>query len=427
MAGYAAERAGGPGAIFVGDASQLIGPPPHESLRLDFPENAYIQISAAALYGLPGGVPGHTFIYESDYYQGLLDHANLANPTELRSSGESFEIQHVCLNRNVPNCALIESYWAPNLAARTNGQVHLSVTSLSELGLAGSETLDQVADGSLDMTEVFTGYVSRDYPALELLSLYGVARDWESSYLMLTEIAPDVDRMMRDIGGGGYVLNRNWAAGYDQWFFGREPLPTTADFRGRKIRTHSASMSDFIRGMGAEPVGLSAAEMYAALQTEAVDAAATAAMLGLTQRLSEVADFMAGPLVRFSYTTNVINRDLWEEIPPDLQQIMIEEGAKAELEALRLAPFQNFVALEGNKQAGLKVRSFTEDTLRYIDEVVVPEHVLSGWLLRLGYPDSGQEVVDIFNEKVGPYSGLRINAKGSIERVVVTRGPRAQQ
>ena len=164
LAAYAAEYAGRPGAIFVGDAGQLVGLPPHESLMLDFPENAYIQIAAAALFGLPGGVPGHTFIYDSDYYRSLLEKANLANPTELTSSGESFEIQHVCLNRNVPSCVLIESYWAPNLAARTNGQVQLSVTSLPELGLDGPETLDQIADGSLDMADIFTGYVSTDHP-----------------------------------------------------------------------------------------------------------------------------------------------------------------------------------------------------------------------------------------------------------------------
>ena len=243
---------------------------------------------------------------------------------------------------------------------------------------------------------------------------------------MLAEIAPDVDRMMQDISGGGYVLNRNWSAGHDGWFFSREPLPTVEDFQGRKIRSPSESVSDFIRGMGAEPVRLSAAEVYAALQSGSVDTAATPAVWGLTLRLFEVADYMAGPLIRFTYTNNVINKDVWDKMPADLQQIMIEEGAKVELEALRLAPFQNFVALEANKQAGLKVQHFTEETLRHIDEVVVPEHVLSGWVSRLGYPDSGQEVVGIFNEKVGPYSGFRINADGSIERVAATKGPRAR-
>ena len=425
LAAYASEYAGRPGAIFVGDASQLMGPPPHESLMFDFPETVYTQVSAAALFGLPG-TPGQAFIYGSDYYQGLLDKANLANPTELTSSGESFEIQHVCIDRRLPTCVLVQTYWAPNLAARTNGQVQLSVTSFVELGLAGPDTLNQVADGSLDMANIFTGYVAGAYPALEVQSLWGVASDWESSYLMLTELAPDIDRMMLDITGGSHVLNRNWFAGSDQWFFSKEAMPTAADFQGRKIRTHSASMTDFIRGIGGDPVELGIGEIYTALQIGTVDATVTTALQGVTGSLYEVADYMAGPLIGFGYTNNVINKDVWEKMPADLQQIMIEEGAKMELEALRLAPFQNFIALEANKQAGLKIQPFTDESLRHVDEVVLPEHVLPGWLRRLGYPGSGGEIVGLFNEKVGPYSGFRINADGSIERVAATKGPRAQ-
>ena len=423
---YAAERASGPGAIAVGgDTSQLLGPPPHEALMFGFPETVYTQVSAAALFGLPGA-PGQSFIYESDYYQGLIDKANLATPTELTSSGESIEIQHVCISRQLPTCVLMQTYLVPNLAARTDGQVQLSVTSLVELGLAGPGALGQVSDGLLDMANIYTGYEAGAHPALEVQSLWGVASDWETSYLMLTDLAPDIDRMMLDITGGSPVLNRNWFAGSDQWFFSNEPLPTAADFEGRKIRINAASMSDFIVGMGGEPVYLSLAETYTALQIGTVDAAGTTALQGVSGSLYEVADYMAGPLIGFGYTNNVINTDVWDKIPADLQQIMIEEGAKTELEALRLAPFQNFIAVEANKQAGLKIQPFTDESRQHIDNVVLPEHVLPGWLRRLDYPNGGGEIVGIFNEKVGPYSGFQINADGSIERVKITKGPRAE-
>ena len=122
LAAYAAEHAGGPGAIFVGDPMQLIGPPPHEGLMFQVPEAQYTQASTAALLGVPVmRIPSHMFIYTSDYYQGLIQKANLTNPTELTSSGESIEIQHTCIDRNLPTCVLIQAYWAPNLAKRTNG------------------------------------------------------------------------------------------------------------------------------------------------------------------------------------------------------------------------------------------------------------------------------------------------------------------
>lgn len=424
---YAAEHANGPGAIFAGDATQLLGPPPHESLMFGVHEAIYRQASAAAVLGFqPAGIPDHLFIYNSGYYQDLIEKAKLTEPTELTSTGESIKIQHVCIDRNLPTCVLVQTYWAPNLWERTNGQVELSVTSFVELGLAGPDTLSQVADGSLDMVNIFTGYVAGAHPSLEVQSLWETANDWGSSYSALTEMAPDIDQMLLDITGGSPVLNRNWFAGSDQWFFSNEPMRSIDDFDGKRVRTHSASMSDFIRGMGGEPVELSVGELYTALQIGTVDAAVTTLLLGVTGSLYEVTDHIAGPVIGFGYTNNVINRDVWNRIPEDLQQIIIEEGAKAELEALRLAPFQNFIALEAAEDLGLEAAPFSDDVQEHIETVVLPEHVIPGWLRRLGYPGSGADAVAIFNANVAPYSGLMIAPDGSVELVPITKGPRAQ-
>ena len=424
---YADEHANGPGAIYVGDATQLLGPPPHQSLTFGVPDAIYRQGSAAAVLGFePAGIPDHLFIYDSDYYRDLIDKANLTDPTDLTSAGESIKIQHVCIDRNLPTCVLIQTYWAPNLWERTDGQVELSVTSFVELGLAGPDTLSQVADGSLDMVNIFTGYVAGAHPSLEVQSLWGTASDWQTSYLALADMAPDIDRMLLDITGGSPVLNRNWFAGSDQWFFSNRPLRSTGDFEGQQIRTHSASMSDFIRGMGGEPVELSVGELYTALQIGTVDAAVTTLLLGVTGSLYEVSDHIAGPVIGFGYTNNVINQDVWDGIPEDLQQIIVEEGAKTELEALRLAPFQNFIALEAAEDLGLEASPFSDEVQEHIQTVVLPEHVIPGWLRRLGYPGSGADAVAIYNEKSAPYTGLMIAPDGSVERVPITKGPRAR-
>ena len=424
---YADEHANGPGAIYVGDATQLLGPPPHQSLMFGVPEAIYRQGSAAAVLGFePAGIPDHLFIYDSDYYRDLIDKANLTEPTELASSGENVKIQHVCIDRNLPTCVLIQTYWAPNLRERTDGQVELSVTSFVELGLAGPDTLSQVADGSLDMVNIFTGYVAGAHPSLEVQSLWGTASDWQTSYSALADMAPDIDRMLLDITGGSPVLNRNWFAGSDQWFFSNQPMRSIGDFEGQQIRTHSASMSDFIRGMGGEPVELSVGELYTALQIGTVDAAVTTLLLGVTGSLYEVSDHIAGPVIGFGYTNNVINQDVWDDIPADLQQIIIEEGAKTELEALRLAPFQNFIALEAAQDRGLEATPFSDQVREHIQTVVLPEHVIPGWLRRLGYPGSGADAVAIYNAKSAPYTGLMIAPDGSVERVPITKGPRAR-
>ena len=427
LAAYAAERAGGPGAIFVGDATQLIGLPPHPGLMFQATEAQYLQALTASIFGFPSmGIASHMFIYTSDYYQGLIEKARLTNPTPLTSSGESIEIQHACINRVLAACVLIQTYLAPNLEQRTNGQVKITVTSFPELGLAGPETLEQVGNGTLDMANIYTGYVAGAVPALEIQSLWGVSQDWETSYSILTELAPDVDQIILDASGGSPVVNRNWFGGSDQWFYGNKPLATVEDFKDMKIRSHSASISDFIIGMGAEPVFLGPGQSYTAVEIGQVDAVALGVLLSLSDRIYEVTDYMAGPIIGFGYTNNVINKDVWDDIPEDLQQIIIEEGAKSELEALRLAPFDNLYSIEANKTLGMTPVPFSQEILEHIDNVVLPEHVLPGWLERLGFPGRNENVIAIANEKVSPYLGIWFNEDGSISQVPITKGSRAK-
>ena len=424
---YAAEHAGGPGAIFVGDPMQLLGLPPHPGMMFDAPEEQYMQGAMAALFGVPEfGIDSHLFIYTSDYYKGLIEKAKLTNPTPLTSSGESIKIQHACILRQLPTCVLIQAYLAPNLAERTNGQVELSVVSFPELGLTGPETLEQVSDGTLDMVNIYAGYVAGSLPALEIQALWGMSADWETSYSILTSVAPEVDQIILEDTGGSPVLNRNWFAGSDNWFFSKKPLATLEDFEGITIRSHGAAISDFIAGMGAEAEFLGAAQTYVALELDQVDAAGYTLIPSLAQKLYEVSDYMAGPVIGFGYTNNVINKDVWEDIPEDIQQIMIEEGAKAELEALRLAPYENIVALQANQFLGVQPVPFSEEIREHIQTVVLPEHVYPGWVRRLGYPGKNEEIIKAANEKASPYTGWWVNEDGSIKSVPITKGPSAE-
>ena len=435
LAEYAASVANGPGAIFVGDPTelatyaQLIGPPVHESLVFLPPgegqDAEFQQLFQVGIFGLEQfGVPGHQFIYTSDYYQGLIEKANLLDPTVATSSGEDIEIQHVCLSRNLPTCVVMEAYFAPRVAARTNGQVKVSVTAFLELGLTGTDTLNLVSDGTLAMANVYTGYVSGALPPIEVQSLWGMGPDWETTYLALADMVPDVERMLVEETGGA-IVNRNWYAGADQWFFSDQPLQSVEDFHGKKIRTHAAALSSIIEGLGAEAVFIPPGQDYPALQAGLVDVGTTGALLAVSGRYYEISDFMAGPIIGFGYTTNVINGDLWDSIPADLQRIIIEEGAIAELEALRIAPYHNILSVQANQGLGIQAIPFSEDIVRYIAGVVLPQNVIPDWLDRLGYPERNQDAVRIFNEHAGPYIGLHIDENGGVTRSQITKGPRA--
>ena len=404
---YAAEHAGGPGAIYIGDPSQLVGDAPHEDLG-----------------GFDGEVPldaveEHLWVLENDYYRSLLETANLTNPTELVSTGEKHSFQHACINRTLLWCKLIENYLIPNLTERTNGQVELSVSSFPELGLAGTDTMSLVRDGTLGASEIYGGYIGGEYPAVEVQYLWGLWPSHEGHYTVLWNIFPDIEKIIKD-ATGAYVWSHNWIPGDDQMFFSKKALRSLDDFEGLKTRSHSAALSDWIEGMGADAQFVAFAEVYAALERGILDAGVTGASPGYSQRWYEVTEFMNGGLKSFNSTMNVINKDVWEGIPADLQQIIIEEGAKYELEAHRIAGIQNRMGVARNVEAGLKHIEFSDELNEHSFNVAAMQHVVPAWVKRVGGPDH-PAVTDTFNGKIGPLVGLEIVADDSEQGFVVRK------
>ena len=398
---YAADHAGGPGAIYLGDLNQLVGLAPSEE-QGDFDGNVPLD-----------ALERHEWIYDSDFYRSLLEKARLTNPTELTYDGDPVTIQHACINRALLPCVLIETYLAPNLEQRTNGKLIMNVSSYPELGLAGPDTLTLVSDGTLEMANIYGGYVGGEMPPIEIQNLWGIYPDRETEFRATIAITPDLEALVRD-ATGGFVLNHNWFSGNDLYFFSKEPLATLEDFDGLKTRSHSAALSDWIEGIGGAAQFLAFAEVYTALERGILEAAVAGADAGHGQRWYEVTDYLAGPLTSFPSTNNIINGEKWAGIPPNLQQILIEEGAISELEALRIASIQNEMGLAKNLKQGLILHEFNEEVNERSLNSSVIEHVIPAWVNRVGSTD--HRIISVFNESVGPLVGLHINADGSVTK-----------
>ena len=437
------QATGGPGAVYRSDGNwgALAGP----------------AVYGPAVYGLgdyDGQVPvdailQHKWIYESDYYRSLLKKARLNNPTPLTSSGHSITLQHACVSRSLNWCSHLEAYFAPNVEARTNGQVRIEISSFLELGISGRDTATLLLDGTLTMGEIHGSYLEAEFPSLAIQSLWGLWPDDHSRFQAQTAMAPDLDRIVAE-EMGAQALFRNWIADGGAFLFSNDELERPEDFEGLRIRSFGDTIADWIRGMGGEPRLVAFAEVYTDLERGTLDVGVTNAAAGFGQRWFEVSQYINGPLYSFGSSINAINHEVWDNIPSDLQQILIEEGAKHELEALRLAAVQGkgSVALE----RWLQLVEFGPE-IRAKSNQVARECVIPGWLGRMGYASTGgciaettstvqsttpgatpswsptptptaserqmlsargARAVDIFNHRVGPIVGLRIEADGTV-------------
>ena len=396
----AADLANGPGAIFTGDLNDLVGPAPTmEEGDAD------------------GNVPlwaleEHRYVYESDYYRGLIERAKYTNPTEMTYTGDPIVIQNACVNRAIVFCKIVDTFLVPRLTERTNGKLIIESTSFPELGVAGPDTLEQVREDTLDMVNVLGPYVAGDLPQLEIQYLFGLYTERSQQFEATVEMLPDIEQLLID-DTGGYPINVNWHNGDDIFLFTKEPLNMPADVEGMKTRAFGTSISDWIAGMGGDPQFLAFAEVYTALERGILEAGVTGGDAGHSQRWYEVINYINGPLTSWPSSHNVVNKTVWASIPTDLQEIWKEEAVKLELEALRLGAIQNELGLQKNIDAGLEYIEFGPEMRALSDNAVITE-VVPNWVGRVGGPDA--PFVGVFNRAIAPIVGITIEADGTITR-----------
>jgi TRAP-type C4-dicarboxylate transport system substrate-binding protein len=396
--------ANGPGAFYVGDLNQLIGPVP-----------APIEDDIGDFDGVPSdGLEDYLYVFDSDYYRILVDRANYTDPTEVTTTGEDFSFQLACINRALTHCKLAE-WWSEEVEKRTNGQLVIEIVGYPELGISGEDVLELTENGTLSFAELPSAYTAGDLPAMDMKYLWGIYKDNETFYKATAAAIPALDKLIEDRTGGGVTVFQMWRVPENEiFFFSKEPITELEDFHGLKVRSFGGALSDMIDGMGSEAQWVAFAEVYTALERGILDAGVTGATPAYGQRWYEVAKYMNGRLYSFNSDTIVINKKVWSTIPEDLQQILLEEGAKNELEALRLASIQNIMGVVRNVDAGLELVEFSPELQKHSFEVAAIQHVIPAWINRLK-GDTGP--IDLFNQKIGPKVGVRIEADGSVVKI----------
>ena len=179
-----------------------------------------------------------------------------------------------------------------------------------------------------------------------------------------------------------------------------------------RVRTSGTNMSYTLEGMRADPTFVPFAEVYTQLKQGKLDAAITGAKAGHTQRWYEVSQHLTGPFTYMPMGFATMSRETWESMPRDLQAIITEEGAKMELENLRLAAQWNEQGVADNVEAGMEYMPWSEEMKEFVFVEGALGMALPEWVKRVG-----REEIEIWNRVVAPLAGVRIERDETLTRI----------
>ncbi|RJQ28193.1 MAG: TRAP transporter substrate-binding protein [Peptococcaceae bacterium] len=207
---------------------------------------------------------------------------------------------------------------------RTGGRVDIQVFSAGQL-YTDKDMVDVIPKGGVELAQVnwamWTGLV----PSFGILNIHCLYSDADHFYRALNnEPAQEVIKEMEEKGNLKFL---GWLYYGDGYFFSTRPVNKLDDFKGLRIRGMSDYDSVLIKGTGAAPAVLSAAEIYMALQKKTVEGVLTGPTSYVARKYIEVAKYPLENQIGWGWPfALVVNRDFWNKLPPDVQQAMIDAG-----------------------------------------------------------------------------------------------------
>jgi TRAP-type C4-dicarboxylate transport system substrate-binding protein len=146
-----------------------------------------------------------------------------------------------------------------------------------------------------------------------------------------------------------------------------KPLVTPDDAKGLKVRGGSREMDMMLKQAGASVISLPSNEIYAAMQTGAMDAAMTSSTSFISFKLEEIAKHLTTGRDKtywFMLEPLIMSKEIFDSLPKQQKDVIMETGAEMEKFGTEAAKEDDKRVAEVYAKAGAKVYDVNDAVLK---------------------------------------------------------------
>lgn len=184
------------------------------------------------------------------------------------------------------------AHFAERTAALSGGALRLEVFPNEQLGNE-TQCLEQVQAGTLDITKVNASQLGNFINRVSVFGLPYLFRDATHFWAFLDGSGGQTllaGLQTADNGKPSGIRGLAYYDGGSRSFYGKDPVRTPDDLRGRKFRVMNDPVAmDMVQAFGASPTPISYGELYTALRQGVVDGAENNPASFVTSRHFEIA------------------------------------------------------------------------------------------------------------------------------------------
>jgi TRAP-type C4-dicarboxylate transport system substrate-binding protein len=265
--------------------------------------------------------------------------------------------------------ALID--WAHNVEVYAGGKVKIEIYGAQTLG-KGTDAYDMVTNGIADIAWSFIPYFPGVFPISEgvALPMMGMQSSYQASSV-LQEFYDESPEMQAEYSNV-HVL----------YFHSHDPAPigtkskkieTSSDLKGLQIRVTGDGQTKMIQALGASAVPISLSDLYQSLEKGVVDGY-TLGWEGINGfNLLEVTKYMLNAKYYSGGFWNIMNKDVWESLPTDVQEAFTKASGMTEAQRLgKIWDLQESQTEEKALGMGVEINYLSDTEMENWAKIAVP-------------------------------------------------------
>lgn len=246
---------------------------------------------------------------------------------------------------------------------RTKGTLKFEIYPGSSLMKTNAQ-FSSMRKGALDMSLVPLSYAGGELPEVNIGLMPGLVTSYEQGYgWKNAEVGKELNKFLLE--KGVVVVSWIWQAGGVASRV--KPIVEPEDAKGLKIRGGSREMDLILKAAGAAVVTLPSNEIYAAMQTGAMDAALTSSTSLISFRLEEVSKNLTtgrGKAYWFMFEPLMMSKTVFDKLSKEHQAAIMAVGAEMEDFARKAAQHDDAEVAAVYQKTGAKVFDLNDATVK---------------------------------------------------------------
>lgn len=252
--------------------------------------------------------------------------------------------------------------FAKDVEAKTGGSLKFEIYPNSSLVKTFAQ-FNALKKGAIDLSLYPTTYSGGEIPELNLTFMPAIVTSYDQAYKWKNaEIGRQMTKLIE--AKGVKIVTWVWQSG---GIASRgKPLIKPADASGIKIRGGSREMDMMFKAAGATTANMPSNEIYVAMQTGAIDAAATSSTSLLSFKLEELSKHLTsakGKSFFFIFEPILISSLTYDALTPDQQKAIMEVGESLESVGREGSVADDSTLVDVYKKAGVAVEEIDDASL----------------------------------------------------------------